>query len=281
MAEAAAAVRAAHQLHEQAAIFDDPLAIHLTSPGWRFIAQRRWLFRLIVKHFLRLLRPVHGQVLARSRFAEDRLDAAISAGVCQYVMLGAGLDSFAYRRADLSANIKIYELDHPVTQQLKRTRIAALGIATPSNLHYLPINFEHQSVADVLVDSSFDPKQPTFFSWLGTIPYLTRDLVFETLRSIARFQPSGAEIVFDYANTNISLHDQAAVEKLKKFTQRRGEPLITQFDALTLESNMHSLGFVLIENIPQSEWRLHYYDSRLTMDLHPLSVAHMAHAKTQ
>ncbi|MCP4423525.1 MAG: class I SAM-dependent methyltransferase [Chloroflexi bacterium] len=277
MAEAAAAVRAAHLIYEQSVIFDDPYALRLTSPGWRFIAQNRWLFQLIVKRLMHVLRPAHGQVLARSRYSEDRLLKAMATGISQYVILGAGLDSFALRRRDLSAAVNVYEIDHPRTQQLKKSRLASLGIEKPANVAYIAADFERQTIADLLLHSTFDPQQPAFFSWLGTVPYLSRDAFGATLRSIADWQQAGVEIVFDYAHTVIPPDERQTVATLMKFAERRGEPLITQFDAQTLDTELAAMGYECIENISLSEWRLHYYATPELADLRPISAAYMAH----
>jgi len=279
MAEAAAAVRAAHRIHEQSVIFDDPYAIHMTSSGWRFIAQNQRLFQLIVKRLMRVLRPTHGQVLVRGRYTEDRLINAISAGISQYVILGAGLDSFVLRRRDLSSAVKVYEIDHPETQQLKKSRLETLEIEKPTNLEYIAADFEQNTIADLLVSSTFNPHKPAFFSWLGTIPYLSHTAFFETLCSLADFQQTGAEIVFDYANTSIDPDDQATVRTLMKFAERRGEPLITQFDAQTLAAELGTIGYEIVENISQSDWRLHYYVDNEIADLRPISAAYIAHIR--
>ncbi len=279
MAEAAAAVRAAHRIYEESAIFDDPYALKLTSPGWRFIAQNHFLYNLIVKRFLRVLRPAHGQVLARSQYTEDRLAAAVSSGITQYVILAAGLDSFAIRRHDLASKLKIYEIDHPGTQQRKQARLKSIGITKPNNLEYLPMDFEKRTVTDVLLGSSFEHTRPAFFSWLGTIPYLTRDAIFETLKAISDLMPTGTEVVFDYAHTRISSKDQSTVRALMKFAERRGEPLITQFDAEQLGTELEKLGYDVIENISQSNWRDHYYEDPQTVDLRPLSAAYITHLR--
>ncbi len=115
-AEFVAAVRAAHLLYDRPLLFEDPFALQLTSVTWRAICENRLLHWLVMKKILGALRPLHGQILARSRYAEDQLDKAISAGVRQYVLIGAGLDSFALRRQDVISSLKVYELDHPATQ---------------------------------------------------------------------------------------------------------------------------------------------------------------------
>ncbi len=281
MAEAAAAVRAAHKLYEKSVIFDDPFALQLTSPEWRFVAKNQWLYSLIVKKILKVLRPAHGQVLARSRYTEDRLENAISNGTTQYLLLGAGLDSFVHRRKDLISRLKIFEVDHPETQELKKERIASLELEHPKNLHYLPIDFRTESLSEILERSSLNQKEPVFISWLGTVPYLKRDVFFEIVQSLSGLLASKSELVFDYANITISSDDQPVVEKLMKFAERRGEPLITQFDTKVLNSNLNSLGYNIIENISQAKWRVFYYENSPTADLCPISAAYIAHLRVR
>jgi len=139
-AEFAAAVRAAHLLYGRPLLFEDPFAIQLTSATWRAICGNRLLHWLVMKKILGALRPVHGQVLARSRYAEEQLEKSISAGIRQYVLIGAGLDSFALRRQDVLSSLKVYELDHPATQTAKRERLSRLRIPLPTNLEFVPVD---------------------------------------------------------------------------------------------------------------------------------------------
>ncbi len=154
-----------------------------------------------------------------------------------------------------------------------------LSIEEPTNVEYIAADFEQKTIADLLSSSTFNPHKPAFFSWLGTLPYLSHTAFFETLRSLADFQQTGAEIVFDYANTFIAPADQATVRTLMKFAERRGEPLITQFDAKTLASQLGTIGYEIVENISQSEWRLHYYADNEIADLQPISAAYIAHIR--
>jgi methyltransferase (TIGR00027 family) len=111
----------------------------------------------------------------RSRYAEDELSKAIERGVAQYVILGAGLDSFAYRRRDLAEVIHVFEVDYPATQAWKQARLRTLGITLPSNLTFIPIDFEKQALADALRAGGYRAEKPAFFSWLGVTEYLTEE----------------------------------------------------------------------------------------------------------
>lgn len=154
-AEAAAAVRAAHLLHDRPVILADPFAIRLTSHTWRLICRSALLHWLVVRKLLSPLRPVHGQILGRARYAEEKLEEAVRQGVSQYVILGAGLDSFALRRADLSSTLRIYEVDHAATQRSKRNRLTDLCLPVPDNLEFVPVDLEHGSLRDALAASTY------------------------------------------------------------------------------------------------------------------------------
>lgn len=158
---AAAAHRAAHQL-DGAQLFADPLAIPIVGEE----AARQ--SRANASSFgMRIF------IAARARFAEDTLAESLARGVTQLVVLGAGLDTYAYRGAE-RAKLSIFEVDHPATQAWKRERLAEIGITPDGNVHYAPVDFENERIADGLARAGFDPNQRTFFFWLGVTPYLAR-----------------------------------------------------------------------------------------------------------
>ena len=143
--------------------------------------------------------------LSRSRYAEDQLAVAtasaspthsvghdVDQGVRQYVILGAGFDTFAFRRPDLLDRLQVFEVDHPATQALKRERLTLLDQSAPPQLHFVPIDFATQRLSDVLAPPAYDPRQKSFFSWLGVTYYLTREVVFDTLRDVAAVAPQGS-----------------------------------------------------------------------------------------
>jgi methyltransferase (TIGR00027 family) len=146
-------------------------------------------------------------VVMRNRYAEDALEQAIARGVQQYVILGAGLDSFAYRRRDLAERVRVFEVDHPATQQWKRRRLQALNVSLPSHLTFIPVNFEQQTLKESLQAGGYQAEQPGFFSWLGVTQYLTEEAVFDTLRLVASGAP-GSEIVFEYSLPDTLLDDE-------------------------------------------------------------------------
>ncbi len=173
---------------------------------------------------------------------------ALAGGVRQYVVLGAGLDTFAYRQPPWAKYLRIFEVDHPATQQWKRDHLAQVGIPIPANLEFCPIDFEQTTLAEGLAMTSFDRHVPTFFSWLGVTMYLTRDAIESTLRFVLSL-PQRSEIVFDFSPTreSMSAADAKAWAKVAAFLgpllAAHREPIITFFEAEELQGWLRQLGF--------------------------------------
>jgi methyltransferase (TIGR00027 family) len=184
----AAAHRAAHQSLDEGRIFADPLALAVlgAAPAEIFGDDLDRPANRAMRAF----------IAARSRFAEESLAAAAARGVRQYVVLGAGLDTFAHRNPFVDAGLRVFEVDHPATQAWKRRRLAEAGLASPGSLSFAPVDFERQTLAAGLAAAGFDAGRPAFFSWLGVVVYLTRPAVVDTLAFIAAL-PAGAAVVFD------------------------------------------------------------------------------------
>jgi methyltransferase (TIGR00027 family) len=229
---------------------------------------------------LRFLWPWGAQVIGRSRYAEDLLQHAITRGLCQYVIIGSGFDSFALRRPDLESTLQVFELDHPDTQQAKRARLLTLGIELPKNLEFVGIDLEHETVADGLRRSSYQPEQRAFFSWLGTTPYLRNDATVSTLASIAEFAATGSDVVFDYLVPEAVLppEEARAVERVKRFTARRAEPLVGEFDPNQLEEILRSTGLELIEHLSAAEQEKRYFANRRD-GMRPTAASYLAHSR--
>ncbi|MGN1104749.1 MAG: class I SAM-dependent methyltransferase, partial [Candidatus Coproplasma sp.] len=136
--------------------------------------------------------------VARARYCEDALKTAVMTGTVQYVILGAGLDTFALRESEFLKRYRVFEADHPATQADKRARIERAGITLPENLNFVPVDFAVDNLAEKLLAAGFDPAKKTFFSWLGVSYYLTEEQISDTLKSIARISADGSTVVFDY-----------------------------------------------------------------------------------
>jgi methyltransferase (TIGR00027 family) len=237
--------RAAHQLLDKPLIFEDPLALTIVGGDRGSVLARDELSRAdspggeTIRAFL----------AARSRFAEDRLAAAVARGVRHIVVLGAGLETFAYRNRFADQGVVVFEVDHPATQAWKRERLAATGIAVPESVRFVPVDFAVDRLDEKLVAAGLDPSIPAFFSWLGVAPYLTEAAIFSTLGIIAA-RSGGGEVVFDYAEIpdKLSLLQRLAFTTLAGRTASLGEPFVTFFKPDDLAGRLVDLGFSSIED---------------------------------
>ena len=142
-------------------------------------------------------------IAARSAFTEDALAKAAGTGLRQFVILGAGLDTFAWRNP--WPRLVVFEVDHPATQAWKRAQLAAAGMDAPPSLRFVPIDFERQSLLATLQNAGFRQGDPALLSWLGVTMYLERERVLETLSVIGRGTCSGTKVIFDYARPSESV----------------------------------------------------------------------------
>jgi methyltransferase (TIGR00027 family) len=200
-------------------------------------------------------RDLRIRVVLRSRYAEDRLAAAVECGVRQCVVLGAGFDTFAYRQPAWANDLRIFEVDHGASQSEKRDRLEAAGIAIPPNLEFVEIDFEHTSLRDGLRRSSLDFAAPTFFSCLGVLVYLTRDAADAVFALVAEF-PAGSEIVFTYAAAG------AANSPIADRVRAAGEPWQTKFEPQALKRELTALGFSEVAYLRAEEAEARYFQGR-------------------
>ena len=248
-AETSALQRAMHTLHgQEPKIFEDPFALDLAGPPFKWVIGPRpiaWLLR----PFSVWMMPMVAIHLARSRYVEERLDQLVDDGPAQYVLLGAGMDSFALRRPDLADRLTVFEIDHPGTQRRKRKRLRKLGLSEPSNVKYVEVNFETEALRDALTRSGFDKGKLSLFAWMGVMPYLTQESIVSTFRDVAERATPGSEIVFDTL-------DRAAFTKGKdtllgrrsfRMAEKWGEPMITGFDPPEIRQLLTETGLEVLE----------------------------------
>lgn len=198
---------------------------------------------------------LRSHVVLRSRFAEDTLMDAVADGIEQYVLLGAGLDTFAYRQPAWAHRLTIIEVDHPGTQAAKRAALAAAGIEIPPNVRFADIDFERETLAHGLARCGVNTAKPTFFSWLGVTMYLTREAIEATLRTVLSF-PKRSEIVFTYAHTD------SAASKLATGSASAGEPWLSYFTPDEFGAMLRSLGFSDASFLSREEAERRYYANR-------------------
>lgn len=245
--------RAAHQLLDHPLIFDDPLAIRII--GARAEANLPEQPRNFVAARFRAF------MAARSRFAEDELRDAVSRGVRQYVILGAGLDTFAYRNP--YPQLRVFEVDHPATQAWKRKRLAQVGIHVPPTMTFAPVDLNRETFDDGLKDAGFDESAPAFFSWLGVTMYLEPPLVLGTLRAI-REMNSANGVVFDYAvpRETLGFVGRLALDAVSRRVKKAGEPFKGFFAPAELISKLREMGYSHIEDLGSAEIDARYFSDR-------------------
>jgi methyltransferase (TIGR00027 family) len=200
----------------------------------------------------------------RSRYTEDELEAAVARGVRNYVMLGAGLDSFAFRRPDLMRVLNVYEVDHPSTQTWKRERLAELSLKVPATLHFVPVDFERETLTEGLAAGGLQPDSFAFFSWLGVNTYLTPDAVLHTLREIAGTTGAGSELVTDYIvpATMLDGADRALFDSHATRVAELGEPWLSFFRPDELEMHLQQIGFGQVSHFGPAEACARYFAGR-------------------
>jgi methyltransferase (TIGR00027 family) len=248
--------RAAHQLLDDPLVFQDPLAFRILGA-----ADEESLRSDPSRYNIPLLKGLRTSVVVRSRLAEDEWTQSKQRGICQYVILGAGLDTFAYRNPDQDS--RIFEVDLPATQQWKRDCLRAAGIEEPPSLTFVPINFERSTLAEALGQVGFSHDEPAFFSWLGVTMYLEEEAIVSTLCFIASLAP-GSGLVFDYAvlPSLQSPTERRAMEYLAARVAEHGEPWKTYFDPASLAAMLRSLGFSKVEDLGPEQLNERYLSGR-------------------
>ncbi len=244
--------RAAHQLMDRPPVLDDPIAVRLVGR-----ATPRQMERAMHK----VARDFRAFMAVRSRYAEDRLAEAVSHGVAQYVILGAGLDTFAYRNPFPA--LRVFEVDFPATQQWKRAMLREAAIAVPENVTFVPLDFEHKTLAASLAEAGFDARLPAFFGWLGVVPYLTLDAFRATLGTIALL-PAGSAVSFDYAIApeTLSPVGRTAFDALAGRVAAAGEPFQLFFTPEELAAELRRAGFQRIEQLDSDRLNDVYFKNR-------------------
>lgn len=258
-AQRAALHRSTHQIFDEPRVFDDPLAMRIIGAEG-LAALQATLQQFAAAPGSSLLRAF---IAARSRYAEEVLGEAVRRGIRQYVILGAGLDTFAYRNPYTQARLRVFEVDHPATQSWKRVRLEEAGIAIPASLTFVPVDFETQTMADGLRQATLDHGEPTFFSWLGVTPYLKEEVVDSTLKFIASLK-TGSGVVFDYVISPLLLdsRQRSAFDDLSKRVAKAGEPWQTFFDPSSLTADLKASGFGHVEDMGPDEINARYFTGR-------------------
>jgi methyltransferase (TIGR00027 family) len=251
--------RAAHQLFDAPPlVLDDPVAVPIIGP--EAVAK---VSASAAKQRGRIARSARAFMVARSRFAEDALARAVARGTGQFVILGAGLDTFAYRNPYPEGTLRVFEVDHPATQAWKRRKLATASIAVPASVTYVPVDFERDALADRLAAAGFDASRSAFFSWLGVTMYLTGEAFASTLTLVAG-SGAGGGVAFDYgaARSHLAWTDRIALAWLSRRVASAGEPFRTFFEPDVLVARLQHLGFARIEDLGRDEINARYFAGR-------------------
>ena len=236
-------------------IMDDPFALVMVGPTWPDLAAASRS-----RYSDELGRQIRASIAARARYAEHRLDIGSFA---QFVLLGAGLDSFAWRRPDLLGPLRVFEVDHPASQAWKRGRAVELGLPDSEHHVFAPVDFEVQSLRDGLDEAGFDWSRPTMFSWLGVVPYLTASAVEATLRTIATCR-TGSEVVFEYGLDRDHMDDMAREfsTSFSLVATRVGEPLHGGWSPSEAEAAVTRCGLRVADHPAQHDLVDRYFADR-------------------
>ncbi len=286
-------MRALHSRCDPSPLLDDPWGDRLVPPSERERMSQRILARMDSDARARALRAPGSfldeflstnvalpGVVIRSRYAEDALREATIRGVRQYVLIGAGFDSFALRRPAFSDVLEIFEVDHPATQTMKTRRISECGISLPQSVHFIAADLAKEDLATALARSSFRSEEAAFFSWLGVTVYLTREANLSTLRAVATYGAPGSEVVFTYVDQiefapggSLSPHNKNA-----QAVAAIGEPYISGFDPNEIADDLTSVGLKLVEDLDGKAMRERYAGASATI-LQPPASLHIARAR--
>ena len=200
--------------------------------------------------------------LARARFCEDSLRTAIRTGTRQYVILGAGMDTFAFRNADLVEKCAVFEVDHPAVQRDKILRIRRAGWSMPENLHFVPVDFSRENLKAALQEAGFDPRRKSFFSWLGVSYYLAPEEIGDVLDSISALSAEGSTLVLDTADEGLFSSPVRRVQNMIAMAAAAGESVKSCFSWAELEALLERHGFLIYEHLQPGDLQARYFSGR-------------------
>jgi methyltransferase (TIGR00027 family) len=258
-----AVARALYREEGSPVVFNDAFAAGLAGEDGPALSERLRT-ELPRSHVLAFCR----WVCIRSRFTEDLVEQSVAKGIDQYVILGAGLDSFAYRRTDLLEHARVFEVDHPASQSWKRERLGELGVTIPRNAVFAPVDFEHQTLRQGMEKAGFEFGRPAVFSWIGVTMYLTLDAISATLATIAQCVP-GTLVVLTYNQPRAALDDFAlqVTSVFSAIAAEMGEPFLSLLLPDEVDEILQAQCFGDIVHFGAHEARAAYFDSREDVDI--------------
>jgi methyltransferase (TIGR00027 family) len=265
----AAVRRAVHVRYERPPVLDDDWALKLIDRKSRILVRVPPLYRKFLAPQQLRSKSLFAYSISNLRLAEELVDDGLAAGVDQYLLLGAGLDSFGVRRHDLADRLRVFELDHPTPQAVKRQRILRARGSMPANLELVPIDFETTTIAQALASSSHDRTRPSTMSWLNTIAYLTVDATVASLRGLGEVAAPGSRLIFNYPpEATLSPEGQAAMSAVRASVARKGEPFRATYDPAEMERHVADAGFAIEQHLTEADLDRRFFTGRAD-DLRP------------
>jgi methyltransferase (TIGR00027 family) len=262
-AEGAVMGRAAHALHAKPPILDDTWAVLLLNPSSQAEIRDPAYGAKPTDPSEFDSAPVFAINVGSLRFAEDEVERCVADGVEQYVILGAGFDTFALRRGDLCDRLQVYEVDHPDVQALKRERIAQASAKPDSIPTFVPVDFETAGLTEGLGATAFDPKRRTVFSWMNTIPYVSEPATEATLREIVALSAPGSRLVLNYScNVPFTEEQVAYIKTLQGMVNQYGEPMLSRWKPDAFEVLLDDVGFRILEHATEQDLISRYFEGR-------------------
>jgi methyltransferase (TIGR00027 family) len=257
--EMVAASRAMHEAHHTNPVIADPWAKQLVGPMWQLPIRSHLAYRALCRAGFRFDWAI-AHCMGRSRIAEDRLDDLRARGPAQWVLLGAGLDMFAWRRADC-AHLPQFEVDHPATQRSKRRRLERLGLAPPPAHHFVPVDFERERASDKLRDAGFSTTTPAVFAWLGVTYYLTRESIEASLRDVRAIAAPGSYLVFDYrmADRYLLPRERGPVFRSDRAFASWGEPMLSRLEPEDMHALVRDAGWSIAHEHTSAQMAAKYF----------------------
>lgn len=267
-AEMVAAVRAAYHYGPEAALFDDPYAIHMLGPQYWLKCRVPFLRQHYMRQgmFKRLKSSL--SVLSRARYGEDQLAQAVENGMSQYVILGAGFDTFALRAGGEFKEVKVFEVDTIHSQAAKRKKIRSCGREVVSGHKFVAVDFEKDKVGAKLIESGFDTLKPSFFSWQGVLIYLEKEAIIGSLKGLADIAMPGSIIVADFMDGRLfdpeflqTIPEIASdLKRLMEHTASKGEPIVTGFIPTEFAELAESCGWTMTATVNSKEFAAQFLD---------------------
>ena len=253
--------RAFHAENEEHPVFADYLAKELMTPeeyatvqsyllgGAQFFEPEIDPAAFQPKELLRRLVNVHiaPSPLCRTAYTEQALKTAVLTGTKQYVILGAGLDTFAFRETEFLSKYQVFEVDHPLTQADKQERITRAGWMVPDALTFVPVDFTKDNLAERLIAAGFDSSVKSFFSWLGVTYYLSAEAIDTMISALSSLCADGSSLVFDYPDENFFDAPEKRVQNTIMMAKAGGEPMQSAFSYAELEKLLEKHGFLIYE----------------------------------